>query len=201
VTHSDTAEAKLRELFAQASADVTAGPARFRAVVTEMYRAYKDEVPAAVRSRVPKLSESRIEDVCGATWEVIPKALEGFRGESSFYTWLLHIAANKALDDLRRKDNRNDALPDLISKLIAFQAPSQERPSRKVAREEMNQVVKDIIAQLEPDDRELLLLHYGEGQSAADIARARGLPPNTVAQRLVRTRNRVKKLCEAAGIG
>ncbi len=167
-----------------------------------MFRFYRNEVRAAVRAHGPTLSEPGLEDACGATWADVPESLERFRGDSSFYTWLVKIAAHKAIDELRQaKGDRHDPLPDLISKLIAFQAPSQERPSRKVAREEMNQLVKEIIAQLEPDDRELVLLHYGRGLSAADIARERGAASNTVVQRLVRLRHRVKKLCEAAGIG
>jgi RNA polymerase sigma-70 factor (ECF subfamily) len=197
VTRSDETEAKLRDLFVRASA-AAAETDPFRAIAAEMFRAYRDDLQRFVAKSFPK---SPVDDVCSATWEVLPRTLKDFKGDSSFHTWLLRIARHKAMDEVRRvKGKRPTALHDIISKL-APPAPSRERPSREVARAEMNELVRGIINQLEPDDQELLLLHYGEGQSAADIARARGVPPNTVAQRLVRTRNRVRKLCEAAGVG
>jgi RNA polymerase sigma-70 factor (ECF subfamily) len=163
-----------------------------------MFRSYRDDVHRYARKHVP---EPRVDDVCGATWQDLPKALGSFRGDSSFHSWLLGIAAKKAASELRRKKNKqHDALSGVISKLCA-QAPSRERPSREVARAEMDHRVNQVIEQLDADDRELLLLHYKEGQTVAEIARARGLNTNTVAQRLVRTRDRAKKLFQAALIG
>jgi RNA polymerase sigma factor (sigma-70 family) len=197
VGKSEEAEASLTQLFNAALLDDSRGADRFRAVADKMYRSYSGDVVAVARRRVPG---HRVDDAVSATWEAVPRALGSFQKGSSFYTWLLHIAANKATDELRRgKDGRYEALSVVISQLVG-QAPSNLRPSRQVAREEMKTALHEVIAQLDAEDQELLLLHYQDGHAAADIARAKGLPPNTVAQRLVRTRNRLKKLCEAAGL-
>src|SRR5690606_22612053 len=123
-----------------------------------------------------------------------------FKGESSFRGWLLRIADNKATDVLRRaRDRDREGLSNVISTLFA-QAPSRERPSREVARAEMDHVVQGLIDELSPDDRELLLLHYRDGRKAVDIARERGLAPNTVAQRIVRAREKIRAALATAGI-
>jgi RNA polymerase sigma-70 factor (ECF subfamily) len=188
-------EARIRELFAHAAG---IGAERFEAVAVEMYRAYRGDVERLSRQKVPN---ARIDDVCSATWADVPKALASFKGDSSFHAWLFRIATNKANDELRRrKDNRHDRLSGVISKLC-MQAPSRERPSRQLARAEIDQQVQQALAQLEPEERELLLLHHVDGESAADIARARGLKPNTVVQQLGRARQRVMKLYLAAKVG
>ena len=160
-----------------------------------MFRAYGSDVLAHARRRAP---EERAEEVAGETWADVRHALETFKGDAAFHTWLMHITANKATDVLRKVgDKRYETLSTAFAKLVA---PSRATPSREVARAETESVVHTLIAELDPEDQELVLLHYHEGQAAADIARAKGLPPNTVAQRLVRIRRRLKKLCEEAGI-
>lgn len=64
----------------------------------------------------------------------------------------------------------------------------------------MDHLVRRLIDELTLDDRELLLLHYREGRKAVDIARDCGLAPNTVAQRIVRARERIRQALAAAGI-
>jgi RNA polymerase sigma-70 factor (ECF subfamily) len=191
-------EARLRELFARATAEGRIRAARFDAVAAEMYRAYHRDVEAiAVKRRVP---DSRVDDVCSSTWTAVPKALETFKGEGSFYSWLAGIVTKKVLDEFRSAKRRKyDRLSGAIVQLCAqAPAPSHERPSRQAAQAEIDRRVRHALAQLEPEERELLLLHYEEGESAADIARAQGLKPNTVAQRLVRARDRMMKLYLAA---
>lgn len=173
------------------------GPRRFHRVLEQMYLAYAEDVAQRARLRVP---ERHIDDVCAATWDAVPRGLETFKGESSFRGWLLRIADNKATDVLRRaRDRDREALSSVISTLFA-QAPSRGRPSREVARAEMEHLVRKLIDELTPDDRELLLLHYREGKKAVDIAHERGLAPNTVAQRIVRARERIRQALAAAGI-
>ncbi len=195
MSRSDEAEGKLRDLFDVAQADRSGDAKRFHVVVDRMKRLYGEDVLAHARRRAPP---DRAEEVAQETWADVPRALETFRGEATFHSWLLHITARKAVDVLRKvHGKRYEELSETCSKLLA---PSRESPSREVARAEMDDLVQDFIAELEPEEQELVILHYHEGQPAADIARARGVPPNTVAQRLVRIRRRLKKLCEEAGI-
>ncbi len=199
VTRSDAAEAALRELHARALANSDGGPARFRSVAEAMFVHYAGDVRrAAERLHVP---DSRVDDVCGATWEAIPQALEQFKGDSSFHTWLLKIAANKAKDELRRvKAKREGVLVAHISRMFTA-APSHERPSRAYADEETRHLAMRIIAQLEPEDRELVVLHLSDELSFAEIARRLGLKASTVQKRWTSLQRRLRELFLTARVG
>ena len=50
-----------------------------------------------------------------------------------------------------------------------------------------------LLEQLDPGDQLLLTLRYEAGYTAAELARAMGLPPGTVRTRLFSARNRLKQ--------
>lgn len=190
-------EEGLRKALAEALELPGDEPAKFHPVLERMFAAYKEDVYVLARRRVP---EARVDEVFAATWDAVPRALATFRGDSSFKTFLLRIAEYKAKDILRGgHDREREALSNVIS-TVFMQAPSHQRPSRELARAELEHLVRKMIDELEPDDRELLVLHYREGKKAVDIARERGLAPNTVAQRIVRARDRLQKALAALGI-
>jgi RNA polymerase sigma-70 factor (ECF subfamily) len=197
VPQSDEAETRLRELFAAALAAPATGKGRFDAVTTELYRAYAHDVVAIAKRR--RVLESRIDDVSSATWADVPKALERFKGEGAFYSWLAGIATNKARDECRRAErHRYVRISESLSSQsrpsgVQVAGPSAEHPSRKVARTEALRRILEAFALLDADDEDLLLRHYETDEKAADIARALGLEPATVRQRLVRARARVLK--------
>lgn len=195
---SDDAEEAIRQEFAKALAAPPEDAKRFNRVLERLFNAYRDDVRAVAERRLA--ANAGVDEVFAATWDAVPRALETFKGESSFRSWLLQIARNKATDMLRRGHERDrEALSNVISTLY-MQAPSRERPSRRLARAELERLVRKLIDELSPQDRALLVLHYQEGKKAVDIARERGVAPNTVAQQIVRARARLQKALEAVGI-
>jgi RNA polymerase sigma-70 factor (ECF subfamily) len=52
----------------------------------------------------------------------------------------------------------------------------------------------DAIEQLEPEDKELLNMHYIQGHSDADIAKQLGVPRGTVASTLSRIRGKLREI-------
>lgn len=189
---SAAAEVELRELLAVAQA--AQGNRRFDALFDRLYRAYRQEVLSHARRRAP---EQHAEDIAAEAWAAVPHALETFNGDAAFHTWLMRIVAYKAADLLRRiKDRRYERLSAICSAL----AGSAPTPSNAVATKERAQLLHRLIADLESDDADLVIRHYGDHVSAADIARERGIAPNTIAQRLVRLRKRLKEALNAAGV-
>lgn len=194
---SDETEDELRRVFAEAAQAPGDAPSRFNPVLERMFKAYKEDVRILARRRV---SEARVDEVFAATWDAVPRALATFKGESSFRTFLLRIAEFKATDILRAgHDREREALSNVISKMF-MQAPSHQRPSREVARAELEHLLRKLIDELDPEDRELLILRYRDGKKAVDIARERGLKANTVAARIVRARDRLQKALAEIGI-
>ncbi len=135
------------------------------------------------------------------TQDVFMKAfatLQGFRKQGAgFEAWICRIAYNKAVDMLRSKPPRpilieDYAIGDDDEELTTFDN-SQELADSTENREEA--LVK-AIAKLPEEEQTLLQLFYYEGKTLNDIAFITGVNATAVANRLSRTRKKLKKLIE-----
>jgi|CXWL01.1.fsa_nt_gi RNA polymerase sigma-70 factor (ECF subfamily) len=108
-----------------------------------------------------------------------------FDGRSSFETWLTRIAINQTLQNQRRMSLRERTTASMNGRYTppAFLPPHDQKID-----------VDDALAQLPEADRAMLVLRYQEGLDYAAIAGLTGCPPGTVASRLNRARERVRKL-------
>jgi RNA polymerase sigma-70 factor, ECF subfamily len=187
---SEAKESKLRELFSRATAEA-AGSGRYREFVAELHRVYRPAVEKYVAKNAPTAC---VEDICNETWAAVPQALERFRGESSFWSWLVTIATYKTRDELRRRKKvKPNAISSVISKLL-LEASSTERPSRKVARAEKDERVREVLQQLSPDEQKLVRLCYYESLTVVEIARELKLSTDAVKQRLHRVREHIESM-------
>lgn len=123
--------------------------------------------------------------------EVFLKALSGlarFRGESSQRTWLTRIAINEC-----RKFSRRRMLARGWWEWLRRQ-PVRETPSASVMADvaDSAEQVRRAINRLRQADREVLILHYLEEHSIANVAEMLRLSRNAVEVRLTRARKRLK---------
>ena len=130
--------------------------------------------------------ESEVEDVAQ---EVFMSALAGvadFRQQSSFQTWLLSIARNKAITILRKRQSEPGKAVNGLEHLIvqhqmeSMLAGSVETPTLDALRW--------CIDQLSEDHQRLVNDIYFEGRSAAQVARDRDQAKNPIRMRLMRIR-------------
>ena len=124
------------------------------------------------------------EDVVEETfWQAWKKAdsYEPSRGAVS--TWLLTIGRRKALDRLRAK-KRSGA--DTVHGDFSFaDLPSTAPdPSMEVEGAELREQVRNALADLPDEQREVLELGYFSGLSQSEIAEATGQPLGTVKTRM-----------------
>jgi len=75
--------------------------------------------------------------------------------------------------------------------------PIADDPLLQLIRAERRQVVLNALARLEPDDRSLLEMSYGQDLDSAEIGRRLGLTPGAVRVRRHRT---VRRLSELLGV-
>ncbi len=100
------------------------------------------------------------EDAEDAMQEAFLKAyehLDGFEGNSRFYTWLVRIAVNQALMKLRRRrpnvvslDEELDTGEDTIPREVEDWGPS---PEERYEQTELGQILSNAVADLDPTFR------------------------------------------------
>lgn len=126
------------------------------------------------------------EDVAQETFIKVWKNLEQFETGRDFKTWLLAIAHNTAIDWLRKKhqivfsDFENGDDDNSFADSISDPAPL---PEEIMTRKETGQWLEKALAQLSPQNREILTLHYEQNLTFDEIGEIFNQPLNTVKSR------------------
>jgi len=127
-------------------------------------------------------------DIAQDTFLKLLSNIQQFRGESSFESWLYRMVVNSCLDYHRK---RRRFLPLLDEALDVFRSP-RESTLHDLLREEQEERVQQIVAQLPEEQRIVVVLRYTDGLSYEEIADLLGCRRGTVASRL----NRAHKALE-----
>ena len=141
------------------------------------------------------------EDAKDLAQEALIKAyqsIQGFRGESSFGTWIGRITANKCLDELRKRkrlqvsslDDEVELEEGSVKKEIASERMT---PEESVLKEETVQYVQKKLEQMKEEYRIVLILRELEGYSYDEIANFLSCSLGTVKSRISRARNYLKE--------
>ena len=134
------------------------------------------------------------EDVLADTFERVLRARRGFdRRRGSERTWLYSIALNLVRDQLRRAGAEARALERADD-------PARDEvaadPADSVAGRD---AVTKAIAELSPEEREVVALRFGADLSLKEIAGALQEPVTTVEGRLYRALRKMRALLDPSG--
>lgn len=132
------------------------------------------------------------------------KAIDRFRGDSAFYTWIYRIAINTAKNHLvasSRRPPKNDIdAQDAEQYEGAMGLKEYATPERLLLRDEIQAVIAKAIDELPDDLRTAIILRELEGLSYEEIAETMECPIGTVRSRIFRARDaidtRLKPLLE-----
>ena len=123
------------------------------------------------------------------------RAIDRFRGDSAFYTWLYRIAINTAKNWLVARKRRPPAfdIDAADAEQYGMDSRLKERgtPENELLREEIERAVFDTIADLPDDLRTAIMLREMEGMSYEDIALSMDCPIGTVRSRIFRAREAI----------
>ncbi|MBC8229204.1 sigma-70 family RNA polymerase sigma factor [bacterium] len=125
------------------------------------------------------------------------KALDKFKGEAAFYTWLYRIAKNACIDYTRkRKRYQNVALEDdiLFSYQNSYRGISSDMPDKHAERKELEIEISKAIEQLSPRQKQVFILRHYEGLALKEIAEKLGLRTGSVKAHLFNATRRLRKL-------
>ncbi len=137
-----------------------------------------------------------VEDLTQETFVKAFRAIERFRGDSAFYTWLYRIAVNTAKNFLEARSRRPQGVADVMD-AESFDDGSRLRdvatPDRLLQRDQLRQALEKAIALLPEELRSAFLLREYEGLSYDDIARILECPIGTVRSRIFRARDAIDR--------
>jgi RNA polymerase sigma-70 factor (ECF subfamily) len=126
------------------------------------------------------------------------QSLDGFKGDSLFFTWLYRIAVNTAISHRRKQrvllsidGDRNGP-----SSLQPLDDSAFSRPGEALERAEQEQRIQHALNRLSPEHRAVLILKDMEGQKYEAMAEILGVPVGTIRSRLHRARAELRGLLE-----
>lgn len=145
-------------------------------------------------------AQDRAEDLVQELLIKLVPRVEDMEQIESLRPWLLRILYNRYVDDYRRgrsspideshsgwnPDDEDEPVADVISQ-AAEPVPSGEQ-------EELRQSLHKALSLLEPDQRDVVLLHDMEGYTAEEVAEIMATQVGTVKSRLHRARARLRLL-------
>ena len=136
------------------------------------------------------------EDLAQETFVKVLNALDSYRPEYRFSSWIFKIANNAAIDHLRRRELNTlslDGAPGAVTpsevEATALQAADHSRsPLAELESRELGTAIEQAVAKLRPDYRACILLRHVEGRAYEEIAEALDLPLGTVKTYIHRAR-------------
>ena len=124
-------------------------------------------------------------------------------GKGRVSTWVLRIAHNLALNEIRRRQSRPAIAPDIDWEVESARLsdPSTEGdPAMSAWLRERAETIREAMTQLPQAQRQAIELAFFGGLSQAEIAAALGDPLGTVKSRIRTGMQRLRELLVAAGI-
>ena len=139
---------------------------------------------------------SEVEDVAQETFIKAFRAIQQFRGDSAFYTWLYRIAVNTAKNHLFSKGRRPITLSELAKNedsesYDVIDAVSNESPEGNLAGLQIAEVVNNAVSKLPEELSTAVILREMDGLSYEEIAEVMNCPIGTVRSRIFRAREAI----------
>jgi len=162
----------------------------------ELVRRYQERIYSTVYHMT-----SCHEDANDLTQESFIKAfraLNSFKGDSSFFTWLYRIAVNKTINFLKQRKNRGGQMslndldfnaehdPDLVALI------SERTPRREINLAELQEKLNEAMLRLSEVHRLVVTLHDIQGLPHEEIGRIMDCNVGTVRSRLFYARQQLQ---------
>jgi RNA polymerase sigma-70 factor (ECF subfamily) len=141
------------------------------------------------------------EDLAQETFIKALNAIESYRPEFKFSSWIFKIANNAAIDHLRRREldtlsldgSPHAVTPEAMQATALQIGARQESPLDAVEAKELGGAIEAAIGRLRPEYRSCILLRHVEGRAYEEIAEILDLPLGTVKTYIHRARNELRQ--------
>jgi len=170
-----------------------------------LFDKYYGTVARFVFQLLGDFSHEDTEEICQETFLSVVRNLSSFKGRSSFQTWLLRIAANKAMDyreKTRAAKRGGNAVHVPIDAGRADHEPPIDPPSgipgpdALLQISETSSLVRESLDRLGKPCREIIEMRYFGDLSYDEIAAELRLNPKTVSSRLSKCLDRLLNIAK-----
>ncbi|MCG8536710.1 MAG: RNA polymerase sigma factor RpoE [Pseudomonadales bacterium] len=125
------------------------------------------------------------------------RALDRFRGDSAFYTWIYRIAVNTAKNHLVSRGRRPPDTDVEVGEAEYYSGGEALQdfadPEKQMMRDQLESVVFEALRELPDDLRTAVTLREFDGLSYEEIAEVMDCPVGTVRSRIFRGREAIDK--------
>jgi RNA polymerase sigma-70 factor (ECF subfamily) len=170
-----------------------------QAAYRELVRRYERPIFSLIYRMVRNREQA--EDLSQETFVKALNAIESYRPEYKFSSWIFKIANNVSIDHLRRReldtlslDGSPHALtPEAIQASALQLGDRQETALEELEAKELGGEIEVAIAGLRPEYRACILLRHVEGRPYEEIATMLDLPLGTVKTYIHRARGELRQ--------
>src|SRR5947207_9629134 len=122
------------------------------------------------------------------------KAIRGFRGKSSFYTWIHSIAVNMTLNFLKKRGRRYNLSLDDVDASIQndkefLELTQTSSPVREANLSELQKRLNEAMRKLSDEHRAVVTMFHIQGMPHAEISKILNVSEGTVRSRLFYARS------------
>jgi RNA polymerase sigma-70 factor, ECF subfamily len=164
----------------------------------ELVEAHRDRVYNITFRMLGNRAEA--EDVAQEVFIAVFKTIHDFRAESKFSTWLYRVAVNHCKNRIKYLARRHDRDREEIDETThgtgvngTIGGPVPASPAKALESAQMEKLMQEAIANLDEDQRTVIVLRDVEDLSIEEICEITGLPDGTVKSRLHRARLVLRK--------
>lgn len=158
---------------------------------SELMNRYQESIRIFILRIVQNMEDA--DDLTNLTFERAFKSLPNYRPDFAFPTWLYTIAKHAAIDFSRKKRPPVQSMqtstadqPEGREIPIQDQSPN---PEQYLIQNQTHARIRALVADLKPDFKQTIELHYFEGLSVEEISIRLSKPIGTVKANLHRARS------------
>ena len=134
-------------------------------------------------------AEEHVQEAFLLAW----RGIRTFRRGSAFKPWLMRILVNAVRSQQRKRSLATVPLEESIPRAT----PSSQHEA--IEASEDRQAVRQALAQLSPEHRQVVVLRYFADLTVAQVAQSAGVREGTVKSRLHRALRHMRELLEQSG--
>jgi RNA polymerase sigma-70 factor (ECF subfamily) len=145
-------------------------------------------------------SEEEARDVAQEAFLKAYRALDGFKREARFSSWLYQIATNLCRDRLRRRRTRATVSLEALEEAGPVMVETRPGAHERLLERDLAQAVRRAIHALPEEQREVVILKEYQELTFLEIAQALDVPVSTVKTRLYRGLGQLRLRLEREGV-